>query len=153
MKHALAIIMLTIIVAVDQVTKTYVLMGTVDDIQISQFLNIVHAWNEGISFGLFSGDNSNVILMFITGIIALIFTILLLKTEKQIMSIAYAFVVGGALGNLIDRIRYRAVFDFIDLHMENFHWPTFNVADAFICVGGVILFWNILFDNKMLVIK
>jgi signal peptidase II len=148
MKHALSVILLTLIVSLDQVSKAYVLTGPLKNIRINQFLNIVQVWNDGISFGLFSKLNMNTVFIFITGIIALIFAYLLVKSKTTPKAITYSFIVSGALGNLIDRIKYGAVFDFIDIHIKAYHWPAFNVADFFICLGGIMLFWNLIFNKK-----
>ena len=150
MKCFLIIITLAAIVVLDQVSKIYVLTRIVDDLPGFHLLNLVHVWNKGISFGFFSGENSNFIFMGVTTVITLILVYLLSKAQERTMIIAYILIIGGALGNLIDRIKYGAVFDFIDLHIERFHWPAFNIADAFICLGGGALFWSIIFNKKTL---
>ena len=66
------------------------------------------------------------------------------------MKIIYILILGGAIGNIIDRIQYGAVFDFIDLHIKHIHWPAFNFADSFICLGGFMLIWNMIFNTKNL---
>ncbi|NRA73859.1 MAG: signal peptidase II [Rickettsiales bacterium] len=149
MRHISSILILIMIVALDQTSKTYMLAQSIHPIQVNKFLNLVYVWNEGISFGMFSGRYSNIIFTIITGIISLILTYLLLKTSVQIMKIIYILILGGALGNLIDRIKYGAVFDFIDLHIADFHWPAFNIADSSVCLGGAILIWNIIFNKKL----
>jgi len=151
MRKIFTVILLAMIVVIDQVSKMYILTGSVYATQVTSFLNIVHVWNEGISFGLFSGEHSNMIFTIITGGIILVLIRLMLKTPVKIMKNIYAIILGGALGNIIDRLRYGAVFDFIDLHIASFHWPAFNVADSFICVGGVMLLWMVLFNKQNLV--
>ena len=107
---------------------------------INDYINIDLIWNIGIGFGLLSTD-SNLFYHLTSTVIGLIilslvyFLIVSEKTDKFI----YSFIIGGALGNFYDRIVYKAVPDFIDLHYDNFHWFTFNVADIFICIG-IILF-------------
>ena len=107
---------------------------------INDFLNFDLMWNTGIGFGLLKFDSSviyNLISTLIAGVI--IFLILLgLKSEK-FDKIIFSLIVGGAIGNFYDRLIYKAVPDFIDFHLESFHWFTFNVADIFITIG-VILF-------------
>jgi signal peptidase II len=150
MKHVTAIIALAMILLLDQLSKYLILTGSAGISYITGFLNITNVWNEGIAFGLFSNCNGNIIFMFLTGAIILFFGYLLLKTNIEIMALTYGFIIGGAVGNLIDRIRYGAVFDFIDLHVASFHWPAFNVADSFICVGGTMLAWNLIINKKSL---
>jgi len=150
MKCLLIIIALAIAVVIDQVSKVYVLTEIVEDMQANEFLNLVHVWNKGISFGLFSGEDSNFIFMGLTTLITLVLLYLLSKAQERALIISYVFIIGGALGNLIDRIKYGAVFDFIDLHISGFHWPAFNIADAFICIGGGMLFVSIIFNKKIL---
>ena len=106
---------------------------------INDFLNFDLMWNTGIGFGLLKFDSSviyNLISTLIAGVI--IFLILLgLKSEK-FDKIIFSLIVGGAIGNFYDRLIYKAVPDFIDFHLESFHWFTFNVADIFITLGVMI---------------
>ncbi len=107
---------------------------------INDYINIDLIWNIGIGFGLLSTD-SNIFYHITSTVIGLIilslgyFLVVSEKTDKLI----YSLIIGGALGNFYDRIVYKAVPDFIDLHYDNFHWFTFNVADIFISMG-IILF-------------
>ena len=105
---------------------------------INDFLNFELMWNTGIGFGLLKFDSSiiyNLISTLIAGVI--IFLILLgLKSEK-FDKIIFSLIVGGAIGNFYDRLIYKAVPDFIDFHLESFHWFTFNVADIFITIGVI----------------
>ena len=115
----------------------------------NDFLNFDLVWNTGIGFGLLSSD-SILFYNLISGLIALVIFFLLVtafnsvKIDKLILSI----IIGGALGNFYDRIIYQAVPDFIDLHYENFHWFTFNVADIFITIGIILFLTNGLFINS-----
>ena len=137
----------------DRVTKIYIIklaeLENVVDIYITSYLNLYLIWNKGIAFGLFSFDH-NIIYNLISILIALIsFTILILiKKNKGIKRYALLFVLGGALGNLFDRIYYSAVPDFFDLHIKEFHWFVFNVADIFITFGVFCLIFVELFYNK-----
>ena len=103
---------------------------------VNDFINFDLVWNIGVGFGFFS-TNSNIIYNFITAIIAFVIIILLyiFVTSKTLDKVIYATIIGGALGNFYDRLNYKAVPDFIDMHYNNFHWFTFNVADIFITVG------------------
>ena len=130
----------------DRATKIYLLNlqtgGTAIDFYIYPFLNFYLVWNTGIGFGLASME-SNIYYHIITSIIVIINIglIFFLMKSKGIYVYLIALIIGGSLGNLFDRIYYYAVPDFIDLHLGNYHWFIFNVADIFITVGiiGLIL--------------
>ena len=124
----------------DRVTKFYLInlqaSGTDIDLYIFPFLNFYLVWNTGIGFGLASLE-ANIFYHTLTVLIIivnLVLVIFLLKT-KGVYAYLIALVLGGSLGNLFDRMYYFAVPDFIDLHLENFHWFIFNIADIFITLG------------------
>ena len=124
----------------DRLSKIYVIYldNKYNGLEIlsSKFLNIHLIWNEGIAFGLFSFDN-NVFYNFLTifiFIIILIILFMIFKSEEK-KKYALLMILGGALGNLYDRVYYRAVPDFIDFHFGEFHWFIFNFADVFITLG------------------
>ncbi len=110
-------------------------------IQITSFFNIVIVWNTGVSFSMFSngGEYMPAILIAVALGIALIFTIWMLRTNSHLFGICYALIIGGALGNIVDRARFGAVIDFLDFHVAGYHWPAFNVADMAVVSGVVIL--------------
>ena len=124
----------------DRTTKMYLIdlqtFGTDIDFYILPFLNFYLVWNTGIGFGLASLESSIFyhMLTIIITIINLALIFFLLKA-KGIYTYLLALIIGGSLGNLFDRIYYYAVPDFIDIHIGNFHWFIFNVADIFITVG------------------
>ena len=125
---------------IDRITKIYLInlqsQGTDIDFYISPFLNFFLVWNTGIGFGLVSLETS--IFYHILTIIILIITFVLiffLLKAKGVSIYFFALIIGGAFGNLFDRIYYYAVPDFIDFHLGNFHWFIFNVADIFITAG------------------
>ena len=130
----------------DRLTKLYLInlqsSGIDIDFYIFSFLNFYLVWNTGIGFGLASME-SNIYYHILTTIIVFvnIGLIYLLFRSKGIYGYLFAIIIGGSLGNLFDRIYYYAVPDFIDLHLGNYHWFIFNVADIFITVGiiGLIL--------------
>ena len=103
---------------------------------INDFINFDLIWNIGIGFGLLSTSSSILyeIVTLVIGLVILILTYISIKSDK-FDKYTFAIVIGGALGNFYDRLIYKAVPDFIDLHYANFHWFTFNVADIFISVG------------------
>tara|TARA_Y100000992_G_scaffold176459_1_gene118977 strand:+ start:252 stop:731 length:480 start_codon:yes stop_codon:yes gene_type:complete len=137
----------------DRVSKLYVIYlhkkNLHSEIFTSKFLNIYLIWNEGIAFGLFSFDQHNLynILTVIILIIILIILFFLIKAEG-LKKYALLMVFGGAIGNLFDRIIYKAVPDFIDFHVGNFHWFIFNVSDIFITLGVIFLIYLEFVDNK-----
>jgi signal peptidase II len=112
--------------------------------EVTSFFNLTMVWNEGISFGLFQSGNPWP-LTIVAAIIAIVFTVWLSKTKTWVEAISLSMVIGGAIGNIIDRIHFRAVADFLDFHIMGWHYPAFNLADSFISIGIVILVVNSLF--------
>ena len=140
------IIIILAIFFFDRVTKIYLLnlqaKGIDVDFYIYPFLNFYMVWNTGLGFGLASMEANiyyHILTLFI-GIVNVVLVFFLVKT-KGAYSYLIALIIGGSLGNLFDRIYYYAVPDFIDLHLGNYHWFVFNVADIFITLGiiGLIL--------------
>ena len=140
------IIIILLIFFFDRFTKIYLInlqaTGTDIDYYIFSFLNFYLIWNTGIGFGL-AAMETNMYYHILTAIIVFvnISLIFFLIKSKGIYSYLIAIIIGGSTGNLFDRIYYHAVPDFIDLHLGNYHWFVFNVADIFITVGiiGLIL--------------
>ena len=111
---------------------------------VTDFFNIVFTWNPGASFSMFRalGESAPIVMIAATAfVIGLILYYLFARAEKY-ERLPLAFIAGGALGNLIDRVRFGAVVDFLDFHIGGAHWPAFNVADAFICVGVALYILN-----------
>ena len=137
----------------DRLSKIYVIeldknnLGS--DIFNSTYLNIELIWNKGIAFGLLS-FNESYLYNIISLIIAIIIIVLIIMSLKNQGFKRYSLlmIVGGALGNLHDRIFFNAVPDFIDFHIGNFHWFIFNVSDIFITLGVISMIVLELFDNK-----
>ena len=129
---------------IDRLTKIFVIQldknNLGSDIFSSAYLNIVLIWNKGIAFGLFSFNEAYLynILSLIISIIVTILVIMSLKSEG-FKRYSLLMIVGGALGNLHDRIFFNAVPDFIDFHVGNFHWFIFNVSDIFITLGVICM--------------
>ena len=134
------IIIILSIFFLDRITKIYLLKfqaeGTDIDFYINSFLNFYLVWNTGIGFGL-AAMESNIFYHILTSIILIINIGLIFFLIKSSGLYAYliALIIGGSLGNLFDRIYFSAVPDFIDVHIGNYHWFIFNVADIFISVG------------------
>ena len=148
------IIILTIFF-LDRATKVYLLnlqaKGIDIDFYIYSFLNFYLVWNTGVGFGLASME-ANIYYHILTAIIVIINIALIyfLINYKGVYSYLLALIIGGSLGNLFDRIYYHAVPDFIDLHLANYHWFIFNVADIFISVGIIgLLFIEVAKKEKI----
>ena len=141
------VIIVSILFFLDRISKVYLIhlqeIGTNIDFYILPFLNFFLVWNTGVGFGIMSLE-ANIYYHILTIIIAIINVVLIyyLFKVRGIQIYFVALIIGGALGNLFDRIYYYAVPDFIDFHIGNFHWFIFNVADIFITTGiiGIILF-------------
>ena len=143
----------TLIYFLDRLSKIYVIQldknNLGSDIFNSAYLNIVLIWNKGIAFGLLS-FNESYLYNIISLIIAIIIIVLVIMSFKNQGFKRYSLlmIVGGALGNLHDRIFFNAVPDFIDFHIGNFHWFIFNVSDIFITIGVFCLIMVELFNVK-----
>ena len=126
----------------DRLTKFYVIyldkINSDSELFSSKFLNIYLIWNEGIAFGLFSFDENNLYNILTLFILIIIFVILyMISKSSGFKKYSLLMILGGALGNVFDRIIYKAVPDFIDFHVGNFHWFIFNVSDIFITSGVI----------------
>ncbi len=143
-----------LIFLLDRVSKTYViylndkLLGY--KIFSSKFLNISLIWNEGIAFGLLS-FNEKIFYNLLTFIILIIILIIFFMVQRSygLKKYSLLMILGGALGNVYDRIFYGAVPDFIDFHIGDFHWFIFNTADIFISIGVFFMILSELFVNKI----
>lgn len=141
-------------VALDFITKSYLLFLITGHVplfgnawglvpfpylmkHVTNWFNIVFTWNPGTAFSMLRGlgNSASWVICIITGIIIIVIMRYLFKRASDYEQVPLAFIVGGALGNLIDRIRFGAVIDFIDWHIGAVHWPAFNIADVCICVG------------------
>ena len=118
-------------------------MENQNSLYINDFLNFNLVFNTGIGFGLLSIDNTityNFLTILILSIILVLFFLMIKSNKKK--KVFYSLIVGGAVGNLYDRIFYKAVPDFIDLHIGSFHWFSFNFADIFISLGIILMIIN-----------
>ena len=146
-------IIVLIIFFVDRVSKFYILKiadtESLVDIYVNSYLNFYLIWNKGVAFGLFSFDEHYTykLVTLIIATIIIVITILIRKS-KGIKKYSLLMVLGGALGNLYDRVYYAAVPDFIDFHIGAIHWFIFNVADIFITLGVLSLILLELFNKK-----
>lgn len=118
-------------------------------INVTSFLNFDLIWNDGVAFGLLGFEDTNLynLVNVIIGLVILVILYLILKT-KDFSIYFYAMILGGALGNYSDRIRFSAVPDFIDFHINNYHWFVFNIADIFVTLGIICLIYLEIIDKK-----
>lgn len=130
--------------AFDQATKWWVLTKLMDpsrEIPVTPFFNLAVSWNRGVSFGLLSAESPVTpwLLSMLALIIVAFVVIWGIRERRPITATALGFIAGGALGNVVDRLRHGAVTDFLDFHAAGYHWPTFNFADTAIFVGVALL--------------
>ncbi len=144
-----------IVLILDQATKWYVLEWVMQPpriIEVTGFFNIVMVWNPGISFGFLGGGTSEwqpwLLSAFGTIVAGGLLVWMYVAGLGRLASLGVGLIVGGALGNVIDRLRYGAVFDFLDIHAWGWHWPAFNVADAAITVGVVALIVDAVLNER-----
>ena len=140
----LGLLVAVIAIGADQVTKWWIphLSWTRPAIiNVTPFFNVVLVWNRGISFGMFSNESmAGVwILSFLALIIVGFLFNWLRKAESKRVAISLGLIIGGALGNVIDRAVHSAILDFLDFYMGSVRWPAFNAADSFITVGAILL--------------
>jgi signal peptidase II len=143
------------VLALDQVTKWWIvftIMRPPRIIEITPFFNLVMGWNYGISFGFLNSVPA--LGLWLLPMVAVVITaalgVWLYRTDRLRPALALGLIIGGALGNLVDRLRFGAVADFLDFHAWGYHWPAFNAADSAITVGAVVLILDSLFvrDEK-----
>lgn len=143
-KYAYVLLITLSVIALDQATKYLIVtsFNTYDSVEIFPFLNIVNVRNTGAAFGMFRSLGSGFFI--IISLAAIIFVVnLIMKNAYNFIGLS--LILGGAAGNLIDRLFYGKVVDFIDFSVGSFHWPAFNVADSSLTIGiGIILITSLL---------
>ena len=149
----LGLALAAVVLVLDQASKWWLLeivgMPFRPPIVVTPFFNLVMVWNRGVSFGLFAHEDalmpyvlSGVAIAVSTGLF-----VWLSRADRRWIAVALGLVIGGAVGNVIDRLRFGAVADFFDLHVAGWHWPAFNVADAAIVVGVAMILADGLFGR------
>ena len=154
------IVYIFIIALIDQISKYLIIFKYQIDtvnlnsqylLTVNDYLNFVIIWNKGYTFGLFQNDleiiNNITIVVFFIIFIYLFF--IALNINKKSYYIALSLIIGGGLGNVLDRIQYSAVIDFIDLHYGNYHWYAFNFADISVTLGGIFIFLLYLIEDYL----
>lgn len=130
-----------VIIAADQALKIYLydllLVPQPTRLTLTSFFNLTPVWNPGVSFGLLPANDpwQRWLLLAVAVVIVCILIHWAYQQSSRAIQFCAAMIVGGAIGNMIDRVRYGAVFDFFDVHLYGFHWPVFNIADAMISLG------------------
>ncbi|WP_235111270.1 signal peptidase II [Ehrlichia muris] len=134
------VLIICVLIFVDQLSKWYImnLIGDVGVIEVFSFLRFSTVWNTGISFGMLH-DFMYSNLVFCSISILITFVLFYLLIIRSFHRLPLAIVIGGSIGNILDRVRHNAVYDFIDFYINQWHWPTFNLADSFIFLGIVII--------------
>jgi signal peptidase II len=141
------------VLILDQLTKWWILLSVMNPpqlIEIMPMFNLVLTWNRGVSFGLFAmgTDLGPWILSIVALVIVGVLLFWLRKAEGKLVPAAIGLIVGGAIGNVIDRMVHGAVVDFLDVYWGIYHWPAFNVADSGITIGAILLVVDSLFSGR-----
>jgi len=147
-KYRLALIVGSTVIVLDQITKALVesLMHLYQSIEIvPNFVHLTYLKNTGAAFGFLAGPRSSLRIAFfllVSGVAigCVLYLLKNLRPGRTSLVASLSLILGGAVGNLIDRLRLGEVIDFIDLHWHHFHWPAFNVADSSITIGVILLF-------------
>ncbi|MBF0168697.1 MAG: signal peptidase II [Alphaproteobacteria bacterium] len=142
-----------LVLVLDQISKWLIIelvMNPPRLLPIGPFLDIVMAWNKGVSFGMLNQESPwNAPLLSALALVISGFLVnWLRKSEGWWIPSSLGLIIGGAIGNVIDRIRFGAVADFLYFHLGEFYWPAFNLADSGISIGAVMLIWDALFRGK-----
>jgi signal peptidase II len=151
-RQAMVLVIVTLIA--DQASKQFLLgyLKKVDAIVpvIDGFFRLVIVWNRGVSFGLLGGDGALPpwVLSSVAVAVCVGLFVWLRRTDRVLTGWGIGLVMGGAIGNVIDRARWGAVFDFADFHIGHWHWPAFNVADSAIVVGVALMLIDSLVGEK-----
>ena len=147
-KHILLIVLISI--SLDQITKFIVEENTnilKNGLQITSFFNLVYVENRGVSFGMFAEHDKSFYFGILSVLISLYIIYLILNSKKFLELLGLSLILGGALGNGLDRIFYGYVVDFIDFHLNHYHWRAFNVADTSITLGAIAFVSSLIFEK------
>ena len=148
-KYIFCIVIFTLFL--DQVSKRIVVENIeifANNLEISKYFNLVYVENRGVSFGMFSEHDKSFYFGILSMLVSAYIIYLLAKSNDLIESLGLSLILGGALGNGVDRLYYGYVVDFIDLHLKNLHWPAFNFADTFITFGAIVFVFSIISNKK-----
>lgn len=143
-----------VVLVLDQASKQWVLDWFLQDgdrITLTPFLNVVFAWNPGVSFGFLQAGSTQAswALLALAGSLSLLVLVWMWHALDRYQSICFGAILGGALGNMIDRWAYGAVIDFIDFHVFGYHWYVFNIADCGVVLGAILLvLYSLIYDRE-----
>jgi signal peptidase II len=129
----------SLVFILDRLTKHLVLLADYHRIELLPFLALVKVWNRGVAFGLFSSADAANLFFALATALALVVVLYLSRRADIMARLGYGLIFGGGLANLVDRVVFGGVLDFIDLHVGGLHWPAFNVADLTITIGVIVL--------------
>jgi signal peptidase II len=138
------LVLAAVVVGLDQLTKAW-MMGLLLEppraLPLTGFMALVPVWNRGVSFGILATPDGSMAWLLSALALAVVvgLGVWLARAERTLLGLGLALVIGGALGNVVDRWRYGQVFDFLDFHVAGWHWPAFNLADSAITVGVALL--------------
>ncbi|PCH60710.1 MAG: signal peptidase II [Gammaproteobacteria bacterium] len=150
----LGLLIAAVVVVVDQITKVWALnvLKLYEPVAVLPGLNMSLAYNPGVAFSMFdeSGDMGRWLLSALAIVISLVLLVWLwrLQRNEKLLATGLGFVLGGAVGNVIDRVQLGYVVDFVDVYYQQSYWPAFNVADAAITLGAILLVWDALFSKR-----
>ena len=147
------LMVLALVLAADQITKWWILSTVMQPprvIPVTPFFNLVLGWNRGVSFGILNSESLISAWLLPLAVIAIIVAlgVWLTRADRPRVAVALGLIIGGAIGNLVDRLRFGAVTDFLDFYAAGFHWPAFNLADSGITVGAIVLILDSLFVRE-----
>ena len=148
-KYIFCIVIFTLFL--DQVSKRIVVENIeifANNLEISKYFNLVYVENRGVSFGMFSEHDKSFYFGILSMLVSAYIIYLLTKSNDLFESLGLSLILGGAVGNGVDRLYYGYVVDFIDLHLNNLHWPAFNFADTFITFGAIVFVFSIISNKK-----
>ncbi|MEZ5907101.1 MAG: signal peptidase II [Geminicoccaceae bacterium] len=141
-----------LVLVLDFLTKQWALAALTDQgvVQVTGFFNLVLVWNRGVSFGMFQAgsEQGRWLLVGMALVVSIVLVFWLRRERRPLPRLAIWLILAGALGNVVDRVRYGAVVDFLDFHAFGYHWPAFNVADSAIVVGAALLVGDSLLGGR-----
>lgn len=143
------------VLVADQATKWWILevvrLPEVRDIAVLPFLNLTMVWNRGVTFGLLSGDGAwnQIILSVVAAVVVVMLARWMARADSRFVAVALGIIAGGAIGNVIDRLRFGAVVDFVHVHVAGWSWYVFNIADAAIVCGVIALIADALLRPRL----
>ncbi len=147
----LGLLIATLVFAADQLTKFYILrivnLDEREPLQVTPFMDLAMAWNKGVSYGLLSTHMQG-LLVALSLAISIMLVFWLTKATKPLVAASFGMLIGGALGNALDRLLHGAVADFVLLHWGSFNWYVFNVADIAIVAGVALLLYDAVFEGR-----